>query len=116
MNGKEYSPDSLYQICCGLHRSLKDNNRSENIFDDAEFAEFRGVHDGQLKGLNRTGKYVEKKRASIITTEMEEQLFNPFSPSADDPLSSSISLKLCYSSVTSVLNRFDGGSSDPASS
>ena len=55
LNGKEYSPDSFYQICCGLHRSLKDNNRRENIFDDAEFAEFRGVLDGQLKGLNRTG-------------------------------------------------------------
>ena len=76
VNGKEYSPDSLYQVCCGLHRSLKDNHRSEvNIFDDAELAEFRGVLDGQLKALNRTGKYVEKKKASIITTEMEERLW-----------------------------------------
>ena len=76
MNGKEYSPDSLYQVCCGLHRSLKDNHRSEvNIFDDAELAEFCGVLDGQLKALNRTGKYVEKKKASIITTKMEERLW-----------------------------------------
>ena len=75
-NSDEYSPDSLYQICCGLHRSLKDNKRSEvNIFVDAEFAEFRGVLDGQLKALNRTGKYINKRRASVITTEMEERLW-----------------------------------------
>ena len=75
-NSKEYSPDSLYQLCCGLHRSLKDNNRNEiNIFADNEFAEFRGVLDGQLKTLNRTGKYIEKKRASVITIEMEERLW-----------------------------------------
>ena len=55
LNGKEYSPDSLYQICCGLHRSLKDNNRNENIIDDAELAEFRGALDGQLKGLKTQG-------------------------------------------------------------
>ena len=75
-NSDEYSPDSLYQICCGLHRSLKDNKQSEvNIFVDAEFAEFRSVLDGQLKALNRKGKYINKRRASVITTEMEERLW-----------------------------------------
>ena len=31
--------------------------------------------DGKLKQLNRTGKYVEKKRAGVITVQMEEKLW-----------------------------------------
>ena len=31
--------------------------------------------DGKLKQLNRTGKYVEKKKAGVITVEMEEKLW-----------------------------------------
>ena len=31
--------------------------------------------DGKLKQLNRTAKYVEKKRAGVITVEMEEKLW-----------------------------------------
>ena len=61
-------------VCCGLHRNLRGNRSGLNIFEDAEFAEFRGVLDGKLKALNRTGKYAEKKKASVITIEMEEKL------------------------------------------
>ena len=31
--------------------------------------------DGKLKQLNRTAKYVEKKKAGVITVEMEEKLW-----------------------------------------
>ena len=74
VNSKEYSPDSLYQLCCGLHRNLRDNRSGLNVFEDAEFTEFCGVLDRQLKALNRTWKYVEKKEAGVITIEMEETL------------------------------------------
>ena len=46
-----------------------------NLFEDSNFTEFRGVFDGKLKQLNRTGKYVEKKKAGVITVEMEEKLW-----------------------------------------
>ncbi len=46
-----------------------------NILEDAEFTEFRGVLDGQLKKQNATGKYIEKKKVSVITVEMEEMLW-----------------------------------------
>ena len=39
--------------------------------EDAEFAEFYGVLDRQLKALNRTGKYVKKQKARVIAIEME---------------------------------------------
>ena len=44
-----------------------------NLFEDSNFTEFCGVFDGKLKQLNRTGKYVEKKKAGVITVEMEEK-------------------------------------------
>ncbi len=28
-SGEEYSPDSLYQLCCGLLRSLREANRAK---------------------------------------------------------------------------------------
>ena len=76
ISGKEYSPDSVYQLCCGLQRSLRNADCGDiNLFEDSNFTEFRGVLDGKLKQLNRTGKYVEKKKAGVITVEMEEKLW-----------------------------------------
>ena len=76
ISGREYGPDSLYQLCCGLQRSLRNANHADiNIFEDSNFTEFCGVLDGKLKQLNRTGKYVEKKRAGVITVQMEEKLW-----------------------------------------
>ena len=75
-SGKEHSPDSVYQLCCGLQQSLRNADRGNiNLFEDSNFTEFRGVLDGKLKQLNRTGKYVEKKKAGVITVEMEEKLW-----------------------------------------
>ena len=75
-SGKEYCPDSLYQLCCGLLRSLREANRAEvNILEDPEFIEFHGVLDGQMKRQNARGKYIEKRKASVISIEMEERLW-----------------------------------------
>ena len=38
-------------------------------------SQFRSVLDGELKRLNGTGKYIHKKKASIITAEIEEVLW-----------------------------------------
>ena len=75
-NGEHYCPDSLHQICCGLQRVLRAAGRVDiNFFDGKEFAPFRELLDGELKTLNGTGKYVYKKKAEIITAEMEEILW-----------------------------------------
>ena len=65
-SGKEYCPDSLYQLCCGLLRSLRGANCAEvNILEDPEFIEFCGVLDGQMKRQNASGKYTEKRKAML---------------------------------------------------
>ena len=76
VSGEHYCPDSLHQICCGLQRALRTADRVDvNFFESSEFAPFRDVLDGELKWLNATGKYVHKKKAEIITEEMEEILW-----------------------------------------
>ena len=47
----------------------------QTYWKEANSTEFRGVLDGKLKQLNRTGKCVEKKKAGVITAEMEEKLW-----------------------------------------
>ena len=75
-NGEHYCPDSLHQICCGLQRALRAaGNTDINFFDGKEFAPFRELLDGELKSLNSTGKYVYKRKAEVITAEMEEILW-----------------------------------------
>ena len=54
---------------------MKNTDQVVNIFEDGAFAEFRGVLDGKLKQLNRTVKYVEKRKAELITAEMEDKLW-----------------------------------------
>ena len=72
-NGEHYCPDSLYQLCCGLQRALRDSDRDINIIERFTLSRFHSDLDGELKRLNSTGKYVHKK-ACVITVEMEEIL------------------------------------------
>ena len=52
ISGKEYSPDSVYQLCSWLQQSLRNVDRGDiNLFEDSNFIEFRGVLDGKLKQL-----------------------------------------------------------------
>ena len=57
-DGQPYSPETLYQIFCGLLRLLKDADRAEvNILSNPVFCRFRSVLDSQMKKLKATGKY-----------------------------------------------------------
>ena len=74
-DGDHYCPESLYQVACGLQRFLRDMNMDVNFFEGYKFSQFRSVLDGELKRLNGTGKYIHKKKAGIITAEMEEVMW-----------------------------------------
>jgi len=64
--GNKYCPGSLYQLCCGLLRSLRDTNHAEeNLLEDPKFAEFRGVL--------ATGEYIEQ--ATLVMAEMKDILW-----------------------------------------
>lgn len=73
--GDDYPPDSVYNICCGLERNLRLNDREDvNIFVDSDFSKFRQVLDGRMKLLRSSGKF-KKKQSDVITEEIEDKLW-----------------------------------------
>ena len=75
-NGEPYPPNTLYQLICGLQRQLRERGRADiKIFDNPSFHDFRSTLDGEMKRLNSTGNYVNKKQAQPITVEQENRLW-----------------------------------------
>ena len=72
-NGDAYPPNSLYQLVCGLQRHLR--NHGVKLFENHALHGFRCTLDGEMKRLNATGKYVNKKQAQPITPEQEDRLW-----------------------------------------
>ena len=71
-NGEHYCPDSLHQLCCGLQRALRNADRDMRLVPVCPVS-LRSC--GELKRLNGTGNYIHKKKANVITVEMEEILW-----------------------------------------
>ena len=41
ISGKEYSPDSVYQLFCGIQQSLRNVDRGDiNVFEDSNSSNF----------------------------------------------------------------------------
>ena len=67
-NGEPYPPNSLYQLICGLQRNLRENGRADvKLFDDPALHGFRSTLDSEMKCLNATGNYINKRQAEPIT-------------------------------------------------
>ena len=74
-DGKEYPPNTLYQICCGLGRALKVVEHADvKIFDDTKFSAFISTLDSRMKVLKATGRY-EQKKVDAIRKEAEDLLW-----------------------------------------
>ena len=74
-DGKLYSGETLYQICCGLLRLLKEADRAEvNILSNPVFCQFRASLDARMKEIKATGEHKVKK-AEVITEKQENCLW-----------------------------------------
>ena len=74
-DGKSYSGETLYQICCGLLRLLKEADRAEvNILSSPLFCNFHASLDARMKEIKATGQHKVKK-AEVITEEQEDCLW-----------------------------------------
>ena len=74
-DGKAYTPETFYQICCDLLRLLKEADRGEvNIFANPMFVHFCVSLDAQMKELKATGNH-QVKRAEVISEEQEDCLW-----------------------------------------
>ena len=68
-----YPPTTLYQICCGLLRFLRNNGLAAlNIFDDPMFKHFQDTLDGEMKRLTSLGVGANIRQAQAFSEEQEE--------------------------------------------
>jgi len=49
-------------------------NLTEDLLEDPQFVEFRGLPDGRCR-KNPTGEYIGKRQVTLSMTEMEESLW-----------------------------------------
>ena len=75
-NGDVYPPSTLHHLCSGIMRHLRWSGQPElDIFKDAEFCDFRGTLDAEMKRLQEQGVGSVKRQAEILTEADEETLW-----------------------------------------
>ena len=75
-DGSVYSPETLYQLSCGLLRVIRELRPHINILKDAEFAPFQKALDSEMKRLRSLGVGVKKKQAEPISLNEEQTLWD----------------------------------------
>ena len=74
VDGKPYIASTLYQLVCGLARSLRTNNPDIQVFSDSIFTPFCDTIDSRMKELKASGIDCPCQ-AGVLTVEMEESLW-----------------------------------------
>ena len=74
IDGKLYPVNTLYQLCCGLARSLKSDRPTIKLFEDPVFTSFRETLDSRVKELKSFGEG-RARQAEVLSEEMEEALW-----------------------------------------
>ena len=74
-DGKEYPPNMLYQICCGILRYVRGMVPDMDIFRQPAFSGFQKTLDSEMKRLKSCGKGSVPKRAEPISLEEENSLW-----------------------------------------
>ena len=74
VDGKPYPTSTLYQLVCGLARSLRTNDPDIQVFSDSTFTPFRDTLDSRMKELKASG-IDHSHQAGVLTVEMEETLW-----------------------------------------
>ena len=71
-DGKEYPPNTLYKICCGIMRYIQTFSPKINFFSQPTFASFKKTLDGEMKCLKANGAGIHIKRAQPHDMQEEE--------------------------------------------
>lgn len=76
-DGTYYPPNTLYQICVGVQRYLRENGFEDlNIFQDSQYKAFQDSLDARMKNLTRSGLGITVKQAKPILEDEEEILWS----------------------------------------
>lgn len=75
--GSVYPPNTLYQLCCGLQRHMRDNGRPQlNFFSDPAFKHFQDCLDAEMKRLTGMGIGAKVKEAQPFSEDEKNKLWN----------------------------------------
>ncbi len=74
-DGQLYPPQTLYSLCCGLLRYVREIKPDINFFKDAQFSGFQRTLDGLMKQLRSCGLGSKKRQAEPITINEEAILW-----------------------------------------
>lgn len=77
--GLEYTGKTLYNILCGILRSLRDGGVNDKNFldeSDADFAELYKIIDSKMKDLLQRGIGTQTRQADPVTEKDEEMLWD----------------------------------------
>lgn len=103
--GEAYEGGSLYSLCAGIQRYLRAQRRGTadrgqvcdlDIYKDASFAYFRSVLDSALKELHQQGIGISKKRAEVISEDVEETMWKDNILGDDTPVKLLDTLMFCF--------------------
>ena len=88
-DGNHYTGGSLYSLSSGIQRYVCEKRATSNgepldIFKDSQF-NFRSVMNSVLKDLHKMGIGTTKKKAQVISNDLEEQLWNEGALGDDSP-------------------------------
>lgn len=65
-SGKEYYPNTIYELIISLQHYLRANKRFVSFLDDTEFNTMREVLDAKMKSLSKQGIGLTRRQADII--------------------------------------------------
>lgn len=74
--GEPYPLNTIYQLIRGLQCQFCDHGRANIKLDNPAFHDFCSSLDGEMKRLNASGEYINKKQAQLITVEQESHLWD----------------------------------------
>ena len=74
-DAEPYPPNTLYGICCGLLRYVRETRPAIKFWKDDDFAGFRKTLDGEMKRLRSIGLGVKTEQAEPLSIQEENQLW-----------------------------------------
>ena len=73
--GSQKRSNTLYQLCCGLQRHLRDNGHAGvNVFTDTLFKQIQDCLDAEVKRLTGLGVGLNIKEGQALSEDEENEL------------------------------------------
>lgn len=84
-SGKEYYPNTIYELIISLQHYLRANKRFVSFLDDTEFNTMREVLDAKMKSLSKQGIGLTRRQADIISIDQENIMWQKGMLGTDSP-------------------------------